>query len=106
MPELNPELRTLRARGAAHKSWGNTQDRTARTAKARQALEDKFLTEAGGDPKRAESLRRAYYAQLAYKSVKARQRRAAPPSLVIPGPEPLGGGVVAPDPGDHFGGEA
>ena len=79
VPELTPELRKLRAQAAAHKSWANTTDRNARTAKARKGLEDKFLAEAGGDPKRAESLRRAYYAQLAYKSAKARQRRAVPP---------------------------
>ena len=51
-------------------------DRTARTAKARKALEDKFLAEADGDPVRAESLRKAYYARLALKSAQARRRRA------------------------------
>jgi hypothetical protein len=29
----------------------------------------------GGDPKRAESLRKAYFAQLAFKSVQAQRRR-------------------------------
>jgi hypothetical protein len=76
MPELTPELRTLRAQIAAHESWANTTDRTARTAKARKALEDKFLAEADGDSKRAESLRRAYYARLAFKSAQARRRRS------------------------------
>lgn len=60
---------------AAHKSWANTPNRTARTANARNALENKFLSEAGGDPKRAESLRKAYYLELALKSAKARKRR-------------------------------
>jgi hypothetical protein len=73
---LSPAERSLRGQIAAHTSWANTPDRTARTAKARKALEDKFLAEAGGDPQRAESLRRAYYARLAFKSAKARQRRA------------------------------
>jgi hypothetical protein len=77
MPELTPELRTLRSRIAAHESWANTEDRTARTANARKALEDKFLAEADGDPVRAEHLRRAYYARLAFKSAQARRRRAA-----------------------------
>ena len=75
MPELSPELRTLRAKIAAHESWGRTPDRTARTANARKKFEDKFLAEADGDPKRAQSLRRAYYARLALKSAQARRRR-------------------------------
>ena len=75
MPELTPELRTLRSRFAAHESWARTTDRPARTANARKALEDKFLAQAGGDPKRAESLRKAFYAKLAFKSAQARRRR-------------------------------
>ncbi|HYY00214.1 MAG TPA: hypothetical protein VE908_11790, partial [Mycobacterium sp.] len=58
---------SLRAQIAAHTSWANTEDRTSRTANGRKAFEDKFLAEADGDPKRAESLRRAYYAKLALK---------------------------------------
>jgi hypothetical protein len=65
---------SLQAKIAAHTSWANTTDRTARTANARRALEDKFLAEADGDPKRAESLRRAYYSRLALKSAQARRR--------------------------------
>jgi hypothetical protein len=72
---LTPAERSLRAQIAAHESWAQTEDRAARTAKARQALEDKFLTEAGGDPKRAESLRKAYFARMALKSAQARRRR-------------------------------
>lgn len=60
---------------AAHVSWAKTENRTERTRKARQALEGKFLAEAGGDPVRAVSIRKAYYAQLALKSVQARARR-------------------------------
>jgi hypothetical protein len=78
MPQTNsltPAERKLRAQIAAHESWAQTENRTARTAKGRRALEDKFLAEAGGDPKRAESLRRAYYARLALKSAQARRRR-------------------------------
>jgi len=60
---------------AAHDSWAKTPDRTKRTANARKALEDKFLAEADGDVKRAESARKAYYLRLAEKSVAARARR-------------------------------
>jgi hypothetical protein len=77
MPELTPELRTLRSKIAAHESWARTTDRSARTANARKALDDKFLAEADGDPVRAESLRKAYYARLAFKSAQARRRRGA-----------------------------
>ena len=74
MSSLSSE-NTLRAQIAAHISWANTTDRTARTANGRRAFEDKFLTEANGDPKRAESLRRAYFARLALKSAQSRRRR-------------------------------
>lgn len=74
MPELTPELRTLRARIAAHDSWAHTPDRAARTANARRAFEDKFLEKADGDSVRAEHLRKAYYARLAFKSAQARRR--------------------------------
>lgn len=72
---LTPAELSLRGQIAAHTSWGNTTDRTARTAKARNTFEEKFLAEAGGDPKRAESLRKAYFARLALKSAQARRRR-------------------------------
>jgi hypothetical protein len=67
--------RTLRAQIAAHDSWARTEDRSSRTANGRKAFEDKFLEEAGGDPKRAEHLRKAYFARLALKSAQARRRR-------------------------------
>jgi hypothetical protein len=73
---MNQSERTLRAQIAAHESWANTEDRSARTANARRALDEKFLAEAGGDPQRAESLRKAYYARLALKSAQARRNRA------------------------------
>ncbi|MFZ3270802.1 MAG: hypothetical protein WA622_17245 [Mycobacterium sp.] len=74
---LSPSERSLRGKLAAHTSWANTADWPARTAKARSALDNKFLAEAGGDPKRAESLRKAYFARLALKSAQARRRRGA-----------------------------
>jgi hypothetical protein len=68
-------LTSQKARANAHMSWFHAEDRTARTANARKVLEDKFLAKAGGDPKRAESLRKAFYVNLAIKSAEARRRR-------------------------------
>jgi hypothetical protein len=75
--------RRLASQLGAHLSWANTPDRSARTLPARLALLEKFEREA--DPhnqltpaervKRAESLRKAYYAKLALKSVQSRRRR-------------------------------
>jgi hypothetical protein len=71
---MGRKLNHLEAVAAAHQSWANTEDRSARTAKARKAFEEKFLTEAGGDPQRAASLRKAHFARLVVASVKARRR--------------------------------
>lgn len=65
---------SLHASIAAHTSWANTENRTARTAKARAALDQKFLDQAGGDPVRAASLRKAHFKRLALKSAVARRR--------------------------------
>ena len=65
---------SLIARIAAHQSWANTTDRTARTAPARASLERKFLLAADGDPVRAGHLRSAHYARLALKSAQARRK--------------------------------
>lgn len=72
---ITPAEKSLRGQLAAHTSWANTRDRTARTAKARNAFENRFLDEAGGDPQRAESLRKAFFARLALKSAQSRARR-------------------------------
>ena len=58
----------------AHISWGNTKNRSARTANARAALEAKFLREADGDPVRAASIRKAYYKRLQIASARARKK--------------------------------
>ena len=71
---LTPAETRLRASIAAHTSWANTEDRTARTAKGRAALLAKFLAQANGDPVRAEHLRLAYYKRLALKSAVARRK--------------------------------
>jgi hypothetical protein len=83
---LSPAERTLRARLAAHAMHGQ-HDARATTAKARATFLARFEREA--DPegllppsereRRAQQLRRAYFAQLALASAKARRaRREAP----------------------------
>ena len=74
-PETSAAASML-GRIGAHTKWANTPDRTAATAPARAGLEQKFLDQAGGDPQRASSLRKAYYARLALASAKARRARA------------------------------
>lgn len=71
---MSKSERQLAASIAAHESWANTPDRTARTAKARAALDAKFLAQADGDPIRAEHLRKAHFARLALKSAQSRRR--------------------------------
>jgi len=73
--------RRLRSQIAAHESWAATPDRTARTEKARAALDQKFLDQAGGDPVRADHLRKAYFARLSLKSAQSRRKaREATPT--------------------------
>lgn len=66
--------RSLIASIAAHESWANTPNRTTRTQPGRDALDARFLREAGGDPQRAESLRKAHFKRLALKSAQARRK--------------------------------
>lgn len=86
MPDpLPPSLRSLRARTAAHASWANTSDRTARTAAGTRALLDKFEREVDPDgtldpterAQRAASARKAHFTRLAYKSAAARRKKAS-----------------------------
>jgi len=84
--QMNPSERALRARLAAHAMHGRN-DARATTAKARAAFLARFERQA--DPegrlppaerqRRAQQLRRAYFARLALASAKARRarRRAA-----------------------------
>lgn len=92
MSEFSTE-RSLIARVAAHVSWAQTKDRSARTAPARKAMLDRFERQV--DPTgeltpaergiRAEHARQAYFSRLALKSAQARRRagaaRAAIPRL-------------------------
>lgn len=80
---MTPEQRRMRATIAAHTRWANTTDRAAAMEPARRGLADKFEREA--DPngvlspteraKRADSLRKAFYARMSLKSSTARARR-------------------------------
>ncbi len=80
---MTPSERRLRAQLAAHQSWANTADRSARTARARAAALERFERLVDPDGKlqpaerrrRAEHARRAHMASLALKSSKARRAR-------------------------------
>jgi hypothetical protein len=82
--ESTPAERRLAAQYAAHKSWAQTESRSLRTLPARMGLQAKFEREADPDSRlapaerarRAEHLRKAYYANMALKSAQARRRRA------------------------------
>jgi hypothetical protein len=74
-------VKSMAGKIGAHISWANTTDRTSRTAKARAALDRKFLDAADGDPIRAESFRKAYFARMAMRSAMAR-RKARPVTTV------------------------
>ncbi len=74
----------MAAKVAAHASWKNTEDRAARTAKARAAALAKFEHEV--DPhgvlppeerhRRAEHARREHLARISLRSAKVRRMRA------------------------------
>jgi hypothetical protein len=80
---LTPSERVLRARVAAHTSWANTPDRSARTVAARRGLELRFEREVDPDgvlpqeerSRRADSARRAHYSRMALASARARRSR-------------------------------
>lgn len=84
MSANHPDHRTLIARIAAHESWAQTPDRTARTAPARAAALDRFEREVDPDgvlspaerAKRAEHARKAYFLRLALKSAQVRKAKA------------------------------
>lgn len=81
MPSFNAAERQLLARLAAHQSWANTANRTARTAPAREAFLTKFEDQV--DPrreltpeeraKRATNARKAHFTRLALKSAQSRR---------------------------------
>jgi hypothetical protein len=77
MDSRTAQERRAAAQVAAYESWAQTPDRAARTANARAALDQKFLDQAGGDPVKAEYLRKAHFARLTLKSLKARRAKKA-----------------------------
>jgi len=85
MPPLSAEQRVLRARLAAYASHANCADPQERTARAREAFNQRFEDEVDPDrildpadrARRAEHARRAYFTRLALKASRARQRKAA-----------------------------
>jgi hypothetical protein len=76
--------RSLIARLAAHESWANTADPSARTAPARRAMLDRFERQVDPDGvlsptergRRAGHARKAYFARLALRSAQARRKTA------------------------------
>lgn len=80
--KLTREQRRVRARLAAHASWANTEDRSARTAPARAAALARFEVQVDPDrllptaerERRAQHARRAYFLSLAMRSSQARRR--------------------------------
>lgn len=85
MSSESPAERSLRARAAAYTRWAFVSDRTAATEVARRAARDRFhrLVDPDGvlpldeRAKRAESARRAFYADMARKSAASRRQRKA-----------------------------
>ncbi|MEU0532017.1 hypothetical protein [Amycolatopsis tolypomycina] len=78
-----PEQRSMAARIANYERWANTEDKTAATAPARRAFEDRFLQEADPDGQlppaerlaKAALLRKAHFTRMALASSKARARK-------------------------------
>lgn len=70
---------------AALESWAKTPDRSARTRKAREAMDRRFEQEVDPDgvmspadrAKAVENARKAYYLRLAQASAAARRQRAS-----------------------------
>lgn len=82
---MTPAERTLRARAAAYAQWAAEPDWTERTAKARAGLQRRFdriviekhgVLPAATHAKYAELERKKFYAELAYKSARARAIKA------------------------------
>ena len=76
---VSSAVRSLKARAAAHTSWANTEDPSARTAPGRKAFLDRFEREFAHLPeaervRRAAHARKAYFSKLAAKSAQARKR--------------------------------
>lgn len=79
----SPAERVLHSRAASHVRWSRESDRSKATAPARAGMQAKFERQVDPDglldpverAKRAESARKAYYADLTRKSIAARRRK-------------------------------
>jgi hypothetical protein len=78
---VSPQKRAAQ-QANVHESWARTDDRAERTAKARATFEAKILEQAGGDPVKAEHLRKAYFYRLKAKSLKARRKASEMRALI------------------------
>jgi hypothetical protein len=74
VPAQSPSERSLIGSIAANSRWAYETDRSAATAPARAALQQKFLDAAGGDPVRAANLRTAHFRRLALRSAQSRRK--------------------------------
>ncbi|BCP05896.1 hypothetical protein P6281_16360 [Mycobacterium sp. 5-140-3-2] len=80
-----PAERSLQARIASNISWSSTPNRSARTAPARRAFNERFERQVDPDgillpaerARRAENARKAHFQLLALKSARARRARKA-----------------------------
>jgi hypothetical protein len=76
--------RALHSRAASHVRWSRETDRTKATEPARAGMQAKFEKQVDPDgvldpvdrARRAESARKAYYADLTRRSIAARRRKA------------------------------
>lgn len=78
-----PAERAMHSRAASHARWSRETDRSAATAPARRGLQAKFEHQVDPDgvldpverAKRAESARKAYFADLTRRSIAARRKK-------------------------------
>jgi hypothetical protein len=78
-----PAERAMHSRAASHARWAHEGDRTAATAPARAGMQARFEKQVDPDglldpverAKRAESARKAYFADLTRRSIAARRRK-------------------------------
>jgi hypothetical protein len=83
--KLPPAERRLVGEIGAHISWARTEDRSARTANARNTFLNRFDKQVDPDgtllpaerARRSVHARKAYFSRLALKSAQARRRRGA-----------------------------
>jgi len=79
---MHASERTLASRIAAHEKWARCPDRSAATAPARRAFDDRFEKQVDPDgvldpverARRAAHARKAYFTRLALRSAQARRK--------------------------------